>query len=252
MAALDLGQCPQPLASEPLGQQRQKVEHHRPAGELVVGDRPRRRLRHRRHCPLSIYAGHFGDLLFHAVGFPDKLTAITETQFPHVTIVETGEKVPYTAPNEVMVIGTLEGGGLFSVQLEGAQRHRTGLHLDITGTNGVLRVTNPRGFENEDDNTVEGMTGDAAWFAPLPVPAEYQYLGRNNLDASVQDVAYLYATYARDLQNGTSKVTDFHDAVRMHHLIDHRSVAENLRRRGPRQASVRRCCGWGSMRTPDG
>ena len=84
---------------------------------------------------------------------------------------------PYTAPNEVMVIGTLQSGGLFSVQVEGAQRHRTGLHLDITGTDGVLRVTNPRGFENEHDNTVEGVTGDATWFTPLPVPAEYQYLG---------------------------------------------------------------------------
>jgi len=176
---------------------------------------------------LSIYVGHFGDLLFHTVGFPDKLTAVTETQFPHVTIVETGQQVPNTAPNEVMVIGTLEGGGLFSVQVEGAQRHRTGLHLDITGTDGVLRVTNPRGFENEDDNSVEGMTGDAVWFTPLPVPAEYEYLGQSDLDASVQDVAYLYATYVRDLQDGTSQVTDFRDAVRMHHLIDRITTSAN-------------------------
>jgi hypothetical protein len=62
------------------------------------------------------------------------------------------------------------------------------------------------------------MTGDAAWFTPLPVPAEYEYLGQSDLDASVQDVAYLYAAYTRDLQGGASQVTDFRDAVRMHRL----------------------------------
>ena len=36
----------------------------------------------------------------------------------------------------------------------------------------------------------------------------------------MQDVAHLYAAYARDLQDGTSEVTDFRDAVRMHRLID--------------------------------
>ena len=44
---------------------------------------------------LSIYGGHFGDLLFHAVGFPARLTAVVENQFPTVTIEETGEKVPH-------------------------------------------------------------------------------------------------------------------------------------------------------------
>ena len=169
---------------------------------------------------LSIYGGHFGDLLFHTVGFPARLTAVIENQFPTVTLEETGEEVCYTSPNEVMVIGTLEGGGLFSVQLEGAQRHRTGLQIDITGTDGVLRITNRRGFENQDDNTLTGMTDGAESFSPLPVPAEYQNLAKNDLDASVQDVAYLYAAHARDRQNGTSEASDFRDAMRMHHVID--------------------------------
>lgn len=101
---------------------------------------------------LSIYGGHFMDALFQSVGFPKKLTGVVENQFPFITIEETGEKVPNTSPNEVMVVGTLEGGGLFSVQIEGGQQHRTGLQIDITGTQGVLRVTNARAFENKEDN----------------------------------------------------------------------------------------------------
>jgi predicted dehydrogenase len=160
------------------------------------------------------------DVLFQSVGFPKKLPAVVENQFPFITIEETGEKVPNTSPNEVMVIGTLEGGGLFSVQIEGGRQHRTGLQIDITGPEGVLRVTNPRAFENKEDNSIEGVNGDGSSLSPLPVPAEYQSLPASHLDASAQDTAYLYAEYARDRKNGTSEASNFRDAVRQHQLID--------------------------------
>jgi predicted dehydrogenase len=125
---------------------------------------------------LSIYAGHFGDVLFHSVGFPKKLTAVVESQFPVFTVEETGQTVPNTTPNAAMVIGALEDGGLFSIQIEGGQRHCTGLQIDITGTEGVLRVTNPRAFQNKEDNSIEGVNGDGSSLTPLPVPAEYNRL----------------------------------------------------------------------------
>lgn len=169
---------------------------------------------------LSIYGGHFHDMLFHGIGFPEKLMAVSVNQFPVTTIAETGEKVPYSSPNEVMVIGTLAGGGLFSVQLEGGQKHRTGLQIDITGTEGVLRITNARGFENKDDNAIAVMRNGVEAFENLPVPAEYASLPVSHLDASSQDVAYLYAAYARDKATGSNKATTFDDALRQHQLID--------------------------------
>ena len=169
---------------------------------------------------LSIYGGHFHDMLFHGVSFPEKLSAVTQNQFPVTTILDTGERVPYTSPNEVMIIGTLASGELFSVQLEGGQTHRTGLQIDITGNEGVLRITNPRGFENEADNTVWSMKNGEEVFTALPVPPSYATLPVSHLDASSQDVAYLYAAYARDRACASSTVTSFEDAVRQHQLID--------------------------------
>jgi predicted dehydrogenase len=169
---------------------------------------------------LSVYAAHFGDVLFHAVGFPKKLTAVTETQFPFFTVAETGEQIPNTNPNAVMAIGTLENGGLFALQIEGGQPHRTGLQLDITGTEGVLRLSNPLAFENKEDNAVEGMRGDDKSLSPLPVPTTYHSLAVSHLDASTQDVAYHYAAFARDRKNGTSEATTFHDALKQHRFID--------------------------------
>jgi predicted dehydrogenase len=169
---------------------------------------------------LSIYAGHHLDTLFQIVGFPSKLTAIVENQFPAITVEETGEHVPNHNPDEVMVIGTLEDGGLFSAQMEGGQAHPTGIQIDITGTEGVLRITNDHAFQNRDDNTVEGVTGDGSVLVRLPVPTEYCKVPDSGLDESAADVAHLYAAYARDRTTGTSDAPSFKDAVRQHKLVD--------------------------------
>jgi predicted dehydrogenase len=176
---------------------------------------------------LSIYGGHFFDLLFHLLGPPAQYVAVNQNQFPATTIEETGEQVPNSSAHEVMMIGTLTRGGLFAIQLEGAQAHKTGLHIEISGTDGVLRITNPRGFQNKDDNTIEGMRDGATTFTPLPIPDQYAPLGNSGLDVSSLDAAYLYAAYARDRTNGTHEASNFHDAVTLHHLIDQVSTSSN-------------------------
>jgi predicted dehydrogenase len=82
-----------------------------------------------------------------------------------------------------------------------------------------LRVTNQRAFENTEDNTVHGVNSAGSDLSPLPVPEEYRTLP-TSLDASVEDLAYLYAAFARDRANGTSQACTFEDAVRQHKLID--------------------------------
>ena len=169
---------------------------------------------------LSVYAAHFGDMLFRSVGFPKKLTAVVENQFPFFTVAETGQQIPNTNPNEIMVIGTLENSGLFSMQIEGGQQRRTGIQIDITGTEGVLRISNPLAFENKEDNLIEGMNGDKKSLSRIDIPTEYRSPDFNHLDASSQDVAYLYSAYAKDKKNGTSEASNFRDALRQHYLID--------------------------------
>lgn len=169
---------------------------------------------------LSVYGGHFCDVLFHAVGFPKELTAIVRNQFPVITAPESGKTFSTTRPDAAMMIGTLENGTVFAVQIEGGQNHRTGLQIDITGTEGVLRITNARAFQNKNDNAIEGMRGAEDDLAPLPIPTEYQLLADTGLDVSQQDVAYLYRAYAHDTVNNTSTAANFADAVRQHDVID--------------------------------
>jgi hypothetical protein len=137
-----------------------------------------------------------------------------------ITLIETGEAFPNTTPDQVLVIGTLANGAAFTIQIEGGKRNNSGLQIDITGMEGDLKVSNPLSFTNTEDNKVEGVKGDGEPLGLLPIPASYQGLPASTLDASVLDLAYLYAAYANDRKNGTRVAPTFADALKMHRLID--------------------------------
>ena len=86
---------------------------------------------------LSIYAGHFLDMLFHNVGQTKTLSSIIATQFSSLTLSATGEFFPYDTPDGIVGIGTLENGALLSFQIEGGKLHNSGLQIDITGVDGL-------------------------------------------------------------------------------------------------------------------
>ncbi|MEI9999426.1 MAG: Gfo/Idh/MocA family oxidoreductase [Verrucomicrobiota bacterium] len=169
---------------------------------------------------LSIYGGHFMDLLFHIAGAPQNVSALVTPQFDKITLVETGESFPNRTPDEVVALGALAGSAVFTLQVEGGKRNNAGLQIDITGMAGDLKISNALPFGNREDNLVEGSQGDGEALAVLPVPASYFGLPPSELDASVLDLAYLYAAYARDRAQGTRTAPGFDDAVRMHRLID--------------------------------
>lgn len=174
---------------------------------------------------LSIYGGHFLDMLFHVVGEPATVSAIVTPQFEKITLIETGESFQNQTPDQVLVIGTLEEGGVFTVQIEGGKRNNSGFQLDITGMEGDLKVSNPLSFTNPDDNIVEGSQGDNEQLRRLPIPERFHGLPASHLDASVLDLAYLYDAYVKRDGEECCRAPDFADAVKLHTLINLISTA---------------------------
>ncbi|AXC16392.1 putative oxidoreductase (plasmid) [Acidisarcina polymorpha] len=179
---------------------------------------------------LSIYGGHFMDMLFHVVGQPSTVSSIVATQFPDLTLSRTGQTFHNETPDCVMAIGTLKGGALFEIQIEGGKLHPSGLQIDITGTCGDLRVTNAKSFGTKQDNLLEGSQGEDGEWHVLPTPRRYQTIPDSSLDVSVQDLAQLYAAFAKDCASGTSDARNFSDAVAMHRVIDAINSASLLHR----------------------
>lgn len=169
---------------------------------------------------LSIYGGHFLDMLFHIIGFPKTISALVATQFRTLTLSESGQEFPNRTPDEVVAIGQLSDDSVFTIQIEGGKRNNAGLQIDITGVDGDLKVFNARSFGNFEDNTIEGGQGSQGFLQVLPIPSQYHLLPPSSLDVSVQDLASLYAAHSRDRKTGPRKAPSFRDAVVMHRLID--------------------------------
>lgn len=169
---------------------------------------------------LSIYGGHFMDMLFHALGTPQTLSAVVATQFPMLTLSSTGKQLVNETPDAFMVMGQLRDGVLFQVHVEGGKQNPSGLQIEITGTQGDLRVVNERAFVTKHHDIIEAVIGDKGAWASLLLPCSTRTIPRSTLDVSVQDLAQLYAAYSTDRNTGSTTVRTFADAVQIHRLID--------------------------------
>ena len=169
----------------------------------------------------SIYAGHFLDMLFEATGWPTAISALALNHFPLVTIAETGETVPTTNPDELVMIGRIGDDVALSAQVEGGKRNGTGVQIDVTGTEGDLRITNRSAFGDVGDNyLVFGSRGEREALQPLPIPASYQILPQSGLPSAVLELGEVYAAHLRAVATGEGGAPDFIDALRLHRLFD--------------------------------
>jgi predicted dehydrogenase len=169
---------------------------------------------------LSIYGGHFMDMLFHALGKPEMLNGIVATQFPMLTLASTGREYPNETPDAFMVMGRLAGGALFQIQIEGGKQNLGGLQIEITGTLGDIKVMNERAFVTKHHDVIEAALGDKGAWASLLLPCSTKLIPCSDLDSSVEDLAQLYAAFESDRRTGGTTVRTFADAVELHRLID--------------------------------
>lgn len=110
---------------------------------------------------IAIYAGHFLDMLFTATGWPDTSVGAALNQFKEIAITDTGEKIPTTNPDQLVVAGTI-GGGAVSIPVEAGKRNGAGVQIDITGDEGDLRIVNTLAFGGVgDDYRIFGARGNA-------------------------------------------------------------------------------------------
>lgn len=176
---------------------------------------------------LSIYGGHFLDALFTTmVGYPQSLSALTVNQFREVTLVETGETLPHTSPDQVVLAGTFANGAVLAVHIEAGKRNNFGVQLDITGSKGDLKISNTTSF-GAAFNRIEIARGDGQPLTELVIPSDYDWLPPSELGASVLELANLYSAHARDVKTGSTLAPTFADALRMHELMD--QIAESNR-----------------------
>ena len=168
---------------------------------------------------LSIYGGHFFDAIFTMLGHPESISALTVNQFKEVTLIETGETLPHTLADQVVLSGTFANGAVLSAHIEAGKRNNYGMQLDLTGSEGDLKIWNSTSFGHAF-NVIEGAQGDSQPMQVLPVPELYNWLPKSELGGSQRELANLYAAHARDVADGTGLTPTYADALVMHDLMD--------------------------------
>ncbi|NGZ83664.1 Gfo/Idh/MocA family protein [Duganella aceris] len=169
---------------------------------------------------LHIYGGHFFDAVFTMLGHPTSIGALAVNQFKEVTLIETGETLPHTMADQVVVNGSFANGAVLSAHLEAGKRNNYGWQLDITGSTGDLKISNGTSF-GQAFNVIEGAQGDGQAMRVLTIPEMYNWLPPSDLGGSQLELANLYAAYAQDVREGTRRLAPtFADALAMHRLID--------------------------------
>jgi predicted dehydrogenase len=185
---------------------------------------------------LTIPVGHTLAALRHVLGEIGEVSAVLATRRPTALAADTGERLPVSAPDQVLVSGVLASGAPISIHYRGgASRDGDGLFWEIHGSEGDIRVTGPSGHTQMVQLALTGAQGEEKAFRPLEVPASYR-LGWPE-DVEPGNVARLYARMAQDLSEGTRSAPSFEDAVALHRVI---AAIERAAESGCRTAPILR------------
>jgi predicted dehydrogenase len=171
---------------------------------------------------LRLVAAHSIDALNHVLGDFSELSAVLDTRRPDITVLESGDRIVKTAPDQVAVIGRLESGTTANLHFREGHQGGEMFLWEINGSEGTLRLRAAGGHPGMFAPTISGSRGGDR-LAALSVPELYtgSTPGLESLEnTTAYSVARMYDTFATDLHNGSHNAPDFGQALRTFRVIE--------------------------------
>ncbi|WP_433329135.1 Gfo/Idh/MocA family protein [Spirillospora sp. CA-294931] len=171
---------------------------------------------------VEVLGGHALDLVQHLLGPVRELTARTALRSPDHTVAETGEAIPVSSPDHLLVAAELEDGAVVSIHVHDGEVAQPRTRLEIAGTSGNLALvsapeTSPWAAQLQIGRLElhRSGPGEAMWRrVPLDDDAA------SGLPAEAANVARLYEGLAADLSDHRERVPNFQTAQALHALIE--------------------------------
>jgi predicted dehydrogenase len=181
---------------------------------------------------LSITTAHLLATLGQAVGLPRAVASVVAALQSTATVIETGETIGVTAPDQVALVGELDGGAALSVAVQGGAAPGVHFEARIVGTDGTLlvRPDTSGASIHVADWAISVLRGSAP-AEDLPVPARFWRLPAGVPAGPPRNVALLYRELARAIAEDRPAEPGFATAVRHHELVDaiERAAATGVR-----------------------
>ncbi|WP_283150517.1 Gfo/Idh/MocA family protein [Silvimonas soli] len=167
---------------------------------------------------LTIPVGHTLAALKSVFGEVMEVSSMLAVRRPMTLAVDTGEMLPTSAPDQVLVSGIFASGVPLSLHYRGgAERDDDGLFWEINGTKGDIRISGSSGHTQMVQLSLSGARGSEKTFQRLMVPDSCRSGWPEEVEPG--NVARAYARMARDLRDGTHTAPSFDDAVAIHRII---------------------------------
>ena len=167
--------------------------------------------------------GHAIDALCFCLGDFKDLSSVVANQRQQVKIVETGETIQMTAPDQVIISGLLQSGAVASVHLKGGTANGTGFLFEIHGTEGILAIVpadpSQETYIQVSEFTVRGAQAGKP-LADLSIPESYRWVPPAVPAGLPFNVAQLYMRMAEGIREGKSVSPDFDVAVKRDQLLE--------------------------------
>ena len=177
---------------------------------------------------LTIGAGHAIDALCFCVGEFKEISAKVATQVTEWETSEVGKTVSVNSPDNVLINGTLVGGAVASAHVATIPWHGTGWRMEVYGRDGTLTASSEEMIQY-GNIIIRGANGNETKLAEIPIPDGLTYIPSEVPTGAPFNVAQIYRTLGKAVNEGTKTMPDFDFAVDRHKLlvaIEQSSVAE--------------------------
>lgn len=170
---------------------------------------------------LTITFGHAVDALCMVVGELTDVSALVSTQVPQWFETDTRKYVGVTSPDNIMIQGRLEGGGIVNAYVGVHPYHGSGHRLEIYGKEGTLAMIGGGEAGQEVKRKIMGGRKDDAALQELPVPERLKWVPEAIQNAGPSyDVGQMWVRFAEAIRTGARIEPDFDHAVRRHRMLD--------------------------------
>jgi predicted dehydrogenase len=168
---------------------------------------------------LTIACGHTIDALRFVVGNFSDVSTVVSTQAPQWYETDTQRMVDVTAPDNILVSGKLDNGGVASVHVAVVPMFDSGYRMEVYGREGTLVVDGEDSPQLAEVRLRGAKAGDSG-LQDLEIPSRHVYVLEWMPGGAPYNVGQMYYQFGQAIKSGAPCEPNFDTAVDLHRFLD--------------------------------
>ena len=168
---------------------------------------------------LSIGGGHTLDALAFCVADFQEISCQVTTELKTRTAADTGEAVPVTSPDHIVIIGKLANGATVSATVTYVPWFGSGWRMEVYGSEGTLTATS-ESYPQIVRPRLFGARKDESALQELPIPERLTWVPPEVPQGPGFNVAQMFRRLGEGIRAGQHVEPNFDRAVKIHRLLE--------------------------------